>query len=60
MPFLVVVLGVCDVISLCRLVCKPASLVKLGGESLLVFRICGHVLSPPKGGSASVHIMSGF
>ncbi len=46
-------------ISLRKLVCMSASLVELGGVSLRVFRICGHVLSPTMSGSASVHIMSG-
>ncbi len=53
------VLYVCVWISLHRLVCRLASLAKLGCESLMVFRICGHVLSPPTGGFASVNIMLG-
>ncbi len=50
---------VCVQISLRKLVCRSASLIELGGVSLLAFRICGHVLSPPTGGFASVNIMSG-
>jgi len=46
--------------SFCKLECSSASLVMMGGDSLLVFRIWGHVLSPPTGGSASVIIMSGI
>jgi len=53
------VLDVCGRISLRRLVCKSASLVMLGGASLLVFPVCGHVLSPPTGECASVKIMTG-
>ncbi len=53
------VLDVCARISLRKLVFRSASLVKLGGVSLVVFRIYGHVLSPPTGGSALVNIMSG-
>ena len=52
MPWLVVMLDVRVRISLRKLVCKSASLVKLGDVSLLVFRIYGQVLSPPTGGSA--------
>ncbi len=51
------VLDVCVWISLRMLVCR-FSLVKLGCVSLMVFRICGHVLSHPTGGFASVNIMS--
>ena len=58
-PWLVMVLDVCVRISFRKLVCRSASLVKLGFVSLMVFRICGHVLSPPTGGSASANIMSG-
>jgi len=46
-------------INLRRLECKSASLVMVDGESLLVFRLWGQVLSPPTGWSASVNIMSG-
>jgi hypothetical protein len=42
-----------------KLECKSASMVMLGGVSLLVFRVWGQVLSPPTGGSASVKILSG-
>ncbi len=42
-----------------RLECRSANLVTLGGASFLVFLIWGQVLSPPRGGSASVNIMSG-
>jgi hypothetical protein len=38
--------------------CKSASLVMMGGVSFPCFRVWGHVLSPPTGGSASVNIMS--
>ncbi len=54
----VIVLDVCVRIGLRRLVCRSASLVALDGVFLRVFRICGHVRSPPIGGSASVDIMS--
>jgi hypothetical protein len=50
---------VCVRISLRKLVCRSASLVELGGVSLSIFRICGHVLSPPTDASASVNVMSG-
>ena len=53
-------LDVCVRMSLRKLECKSASLVMIGGESLLVFRIRGQVLSPPTGGSALVNIMSGI
>ena len=58
-PWLVVVLDVSVRVCLRRLVCKSASLVKLGGVSLLLSRICGQILSPPTCESASVNIMSG-
>jgi len=58
-PLLVVVLDVCDRMSLHRLVCRSANLVMLDGVSLLVFRVWGQVLSPPTSGSALVNIMSG-
>ena len=58
-PWSVMVLDVCARVSLRRLVCnKSASLVKLGGIFLPVPRICGQVLSPSTGGSASMNIMS--
>ncbi len=44
-PLLVVVLDVCVLMILRRLVCRLASLVMLGGVSLLVFRVWGQVLS---------------
>jgi hypothetical protein len=46
--------------SFCKLECSSASLVMMGGDSLLVFRIWGQVLSPPRGGSVSVNNMSGI
>ncbi len=49
---LVMVLDVCVWISLRRLVLRLVSLVEVGGASLRVFRIYGHVRSPPTGGSA--------
>ena len=53
-------LYVCVRISLRKLAeWKSASLVMIGGESLLVFRILGQVVIPPMGESASVNIMSG-
>ncbi len=39
--------------------CRSASLVELDCVSLRVFRILGHVQSPPIGGYVSVNIMSG-
>ncbi len=57
--WLVMVLDVCVRISFRRLVCRSASLVELGGVSLVVYHICGHVLNPPIGRSAFVNIMSG-
>ena len=53
------VLDVCARMILRRLEFRSANLVTLGGVSLLVLLIWGHVLSPPIGGSASVNIMSG-
>ena len=58
-PWLVVVLGVCVRMSLRRLERKSASLVMIGGVPFPFFRVCGQILSPPTGGSASVKIMSG-
>jgi len=58
-PWLFVGLDVCVQMSLLKLECKSASLVRIGGESFLVFRVWGQVLSPPTDGSASVNIMSG-
>jgi len=58
-PWLVVVLDVCVRMSFRKLECKPASLVMLGGISVLVFRVWGQVLSLPTGGSASVNMMLG-
>jgi hypothetical protein len=58
-PGFVVVLEVCVRVSLRRLEYRSASLVMVGGESLIVVRIWGQVLSPPTGGSALVNIMSG-
>ena len=57
-PWVFVALVVCVRMSLHRLECSSASLVMLGGVSLLVFRIWGQPLSPPTGGFASVKIMS--
>ena len=58
-PWLVVGLDVCVRMSLRMLECKSASLVIIDGESLLVFRIWGQVLSPPTGGSATMKIYVG-
>ncbi len=52
------VLGVCVRMSLCRLECRSARLCMLGAVSFLVPRICGHVLSPLIGGSASANVVS--
>ncbi len=49
----------CVHLSLRRLECRSASLVVVGGDSLRVVRIWGHVLSPPTGGSALVNNISG-
>ena len=57
--WLVVVLDICVWMSLRKLECISASLVMLGGMSLIVFRVWGQVLSSPMGGSASSNIMSG-
>ena len=57
--WLVVVLGVCFRMSLCRLECMSARLCVLGVLSFLVSRIYGHVRSPLIGGSAFVNIISG-
>jgi len=57
-PWLFVVLGVCDRMSLRRLECRSASLVMVGGVPFPFCRVLGQVLSPPMGGSASVKIMS--
>ena len=53
------VLDVCVRMIFCRLVCRSANLVTLGGVSMLAFLIWGQVLSPPIVGSASMNIMSG-
>jgi hypothetical protein len=58
-PYIVVGLDVCVRMSLRKLECKSVSLVMIGGESLLIFRICGQILNPPTGGSVSVNIISG-
>ncbi len=55
----VVVLGVCVRMSLCKLEWRSARFCMLGVVSFLVPRICGHVLSPLIGGSASTNVMSG-
>ncbi len=55
----VMVLDVFVRINLRKLVFRLAGLVELGGVSLRVFLICGHVLTPPTGAYASVNIMSG-
>ena len=41
MPWLAVVLDVCIRMSLRKLECKSASVVMIGGESLLVLRVWG-------------------
>ncbi len=49
----------CVRMSLCKLEWRSARLCILGVVSFLVPRICGHVLSPLMGGSASANVMSG-
>jgi hypothetical protein len=51
-PGLVVELEVCVRMGLRSLECRSASLVMVGGESLLGVHIWGQDLSPPTGGSA--------
>ena len=52
MPWFAVGFEVCVRMSLRKLACRSVSLVMIGGEYLLVFRIWGQVLSPLTGGSA--------
>ena len=56
---MVVVLGVCFRMSLCRLECRSARLCVEGVLSLFVSRSFGHVRSPLIGGSAYVNMISG-
>ena len=56
---LVVVLGVCFRMSLCKLACSSARLCVVGVLSFLGTRSFGHVRSPLIGGSASVNVISG-
>ncbi len=51
-PGLVVELEECVRVGLRSLECRSASLVMVGGESLLGVHIWGQDLSPPTGGSA--------
>ena len=53
------VLGVCFLMSLCKLEFRSAMLCMLDVVSFVVPRICAHVLSPLMGGSASANVMSG-
>ena len=58
-PWLVMGFEMCVRVSLRRLEYRSASLVMVGGESLLVVRIWGEVLSHYTDGSAYVNILSG-
>ncbi len=58
-PMLGAALSVCARMSLRRLQCRSASLVLLGGVSLLVFSYLGPGSKSPTDGFASTNMMSG-